>query len=275
MPATQSSDSPQRPHRGAATGRQAARRPTANVHRIFLPHEQRFSDEEPASATVLPRPLDRFWRDCLIAGCVAATLHLGVLFGFNDHSSKAPAKAVTPEEPVAQLEMPVLEPPDEVEIVEVTDAPTSPQMAPPMLMDMPSTVTVSNFVQPLRPAVDPSLMSVGAFTIPTVTTAAIGGSAGVRLFDLKDLDRVPRRVRTKMPEYPHELRRAGIKGDVVLLVIIDVNGRVEVERVISSTHREFEVAAVKAAEQCVFESPLRAGQRVNARYTWNIPFDLK
>jgi protein TonB len=119
------------------------------------------------------------------------------------------------------------------------------------------------------------LTSVGAITIPSATSANFGGQGGVRLFDLRELDRVPRRVRTVMPVYPHELRRAGIKGDVVLLVIIDVSGHVEVERVISSTHREFEIAAIKAAEQCQFESPLRAGQRVNARYMWNIPFDLK
>jgi periplasmic protein TonB len=226
------------------------------------------------AASIIPRRLDSYGRDILIGVSLAAAVHFGALFGFNDRSTERPATNAEPADMVIPLEMPVLEPPDTVEVVEMTDAPASPQMAPPMLMDLPSTVAVSSFVQPLRPAIDPALTSVGAFTIPS-NIGNFGVQGGVRLFELRELDRVPRRVRTVMPVYPHELRRAGIKGEVVLLVIIDVSGHVEVERVISATHREFEVAAVKAAEQCLFESPLRAGQRVNARYTWNIPFDLK
>jgi TonB family protein len=173
-----------------------------------------------------------------------------------------------------QMEMPELEPPETVEVVDTSEAPPAPSVAPPMLMDMPSTVAVANFVQQMRPTLDSGLTSVSAITIPSMATN-FGAGGGVQLFDLKELDRVPRRVRTVMPVYPHELRRASVTGEVVLLVIIDVNGRVEVERVVSATNREFETAAVKAAEQCVFETPLRGGRPVNARYRWNIPFELR
>lgn len=212
-------------------------------------------------------------RDRLIGGVVALALHLAVLFGFQGEPALAPVATVAPEEEIIPFTMPELEPPEAIEIVDMQDAPTTPQLAPPMQMDLPSTVAVSSFLQPVRPTLDPSLTSVGSITIPSTVTA-FGAEGAVRLFELKELDRVPRRVRTVRPEYPHELKRAGVMGEVVLLVIIDVNGSVEVERVVSATNREFEAAAIKGAEQCVFEPPLRAGQRVKARYLWSIPFEL-
>lgn len=179
-------------------------------------------------------------------------------------------------EEYVMLEMPELEPPEVIEVVEVTDAVAPPEMAPPSQMDLPSTVAVSAFLQPMQPHLDPSLTSVGAIKIPPMTgNFGQPGAGAIKLFDLKELDRVPRRTRTVVPVYPFELRRAGVMGEVVLLVIIDPSGHVEVERVISATHREFEVAAVKAAEQCVYESPLKGGQKVSARYTWSIPFMLQ
>jgi TonB family protein len=211
----------------------------------------------------------------LIAGVVAATLHLTALLAFNDGEPERHAVSAAPEEAYIPLQLPEMEPPETIEVVDVSDAPTAPQLAPPMQMDMPSTVALSDFIQPVRPTVDPALTSVGSITIPTLTAANFGAHGGVRLFDLKELDRTPRRLKTIVPVYPTEMRRARLSGEVVLIVIIDVNGRVEVERVVSATNREFEFAAVKAAEQCQFESPLRGGQRVNARYLWQIPFEIK
>jgi TonB family protein len=230
--------------------------------------------EATESAPRRPRRLYR--RDQVIAGVIALGVHLTALFAFNGGEPKRQTVGAAPAEEIIPLEMPELEPPENVEIVEVTDAPATPQLAPPMLMDLPSAVPVSSFVEPMRPMVDPALTSVGSITIPAVTTPNIGaGSGGVRLFDLKELDRVPRRIKTVMPVYPQELRRARVSGEVVLVVIIDVNGRVEIEKVVSSTAREFETAAIRGAEQCEFEPPLHGGKRVNARYVWHIPFEIK
>jgi TonB family protein len=232
----------------------------------------------PDAAELQPRRAWRTYRrDQLIAGLVAAGIHVGALFAFNGSESEQRVTEAAPAEEVIRMEMPVLEPPETVEVVDVSEAPgVAPQLAPPMLMDLPSAVPVSSFVEPMRPQVDPSLTSVNSFTIPSVANPGIGAQLGrVRLFDLKDLDRVPRRVKTVMPVYPHDLRRSHVTGEVILVVIIDVNGRVEVERVESATNRDFELAAVRAAEQCEFEPPLRAGQRVNARYRWHIPFEMK
>jgi TonB family protein len=212
----------------------------------------------------------------LLSGAIAAAVHLVVLFAFNGGEPVKRAVATAAEENIIPMVLPELEPPEVVEVVDTTDAPAAPQLAPPMQMDMPSSIPLSEFVQAMRPTIDPAITSVGAISIPAVAAAGFGaqGGAGVKLFDLKDLDRAPRRLKTVVPTYPHELRRAKISGEVVLMVIIDVNGRVEVERVVSSTARDFETAAVKAAEQCEFEPPLRGGQRVNARYLWRIPFEI-
>ncbi len=217
----------------------------------------------------------RYRRDQLIAAVAAAGLHVGVLFGFNNTAPEPPLIAKAPAEETIRLEMPALEPPERIDLVDVDDTPAVPQLAPPALLDIPSVVPVSSLTQPMRPTLDPSLTSVGLLTIPSVTAPSPGAqNGGLRLFDLKDLDRVPRRLKTVLPEYPHEMRRTSTSGEVVLIVIINTAGRVEVERVVSATNPEFEAAAVRAAEQCVFEAPLRGGQHVNARYRWEIPFEI-
>ncbi|MCD8535672.1 MAG: energy transducer TonB, partial [Verrucomicrobia bacterium] len=92
------------------------------------------------------------------------------------------------------------------------------------------------------------------------------------IFDVSDLDRPPGRLKTVPPIYPPELRRARVTGEVVLVILIDQNGRVSIEDVESSTAREFEKAAIMAAEQCVFESPMKNGKAVKARYRMKVPF---
>lgn len=94
------------------------------------------------------------------------------------------------------------------------------------------------------------------------------------IFDVSDLDRAPRRIKTVPPVYPPELRRARITGEVVLILVIDQSGRVSVEDVVSSTAREFERSAIMAAEQCLFESPTKNGKAVKARYKMKVPFTI-
>lgn len=98
--------------------------------------------------------------------------------------------------------------------------------------------------------------------------------ADIAIFDVKDLDKPPTRIKTVAPAYPPELKRARVQGNVVLLIIIDVTGRPSVDKVLESTAREFEHAAITAAEQCQFEPPMKGGQAVRARYRMQVPFRL-
>lgn len=89
---------------------------------------------------------------------------------------------------------------------------------------------------------------------------------GDLVFEIKDLDGVPRLISAEQPVYPHELKRDRIEGDVVLLVLINTDGRVMVLGVEKSTNREFELAAIRSARSARYTPPMRNGQKVNVRF---------
>ena len=94
-------------------------------------------------------------------------------------------------------------------------------------------------------------------------------------FSLAELDRVPKRISGRAPEYPYELKRNRIEGDVMLLVEIDERGRVKVIEVLSSDNRAFEKPAIESAESCVFEKPMKDGKAVRTRFQFPLKFSLK
>ena len=61
----------------------------------------------------------------------------------------------------------------------------------------------------------------------------------------------------------------------MLLVMIDEQGRVSVEKVIDSTHAGFERAAIEFAEASKFESPRKNGEIVKAQFKMPVKFDLR
>jgi protein TonB len=97
---------------------------------------------------------------------------------------------------------------------------------------------------------------------------------GDMIFEVSDLDRVPRVVRRGRLEYPFELRRSGIEGVVRLLVVIDTDGRVRVQEVIESSNRAFVRPAIEAAENSLYETPTRNGEPVRTRFILPIRFSL-
>lgn len=104
---------------------------------------------------------------------------------------------------------------------------------------------------------------------------SIGPSMDEMIFDVKDLDRTPRVVRRGRIEYPFELKRERIEGFVKLKVIIDERGRVQVAEVLDASHRAFVKSAVDAAEDSVFESPTRNGEKVKAFYILPFNFSIR
>ena len=114
----------------------------------------------------------------------------------------------------------------------------------------------------------------GAFSFDGFGVSADDTAGDLQIFDIKDLDSPPRRTRTPPLAYPPELRRARIAGSVVLQILISETGGVQVEKVVRSTHREFETAAITFAQGCQFEPPKKSGRAVRARYVWPIRFDI-
>jgi len=104
---------------------------------------------------------------------------------------------------------------------------------------------------------------------------ALGPSMDEMIFNVSDLDKTPRVIKQGRLEYPFELKRSQIEGMVRLKVIIDERGRVRVSEVLDASHRDFVKAAVQAAEDSIFESPTRNGEKVKAYYILPIRFSLR
>lgn len=212
-------------------------------------------------------------RDLIIGLVVSVGLHVTFLFGFNE---KAPPKAKTVEEKIEliQMEMPEIEP-EQSETVEelVEDAPTS-QLAPPSLVDVPS-VSVSAFTQPLQPPPPPGLTAAaGSITIPVIKPGTKLGQGMKDLFDVANLDQPPVLRVPVQPNYPFEMRRAGISGEVLVEYIVDSNGRVSQAQIVRSTQREFEQPAMQAVLKWQFRPGRKGGRAVNTRVQQVITFNL-
>ena len=147
------------------------------------------------------------------------------------------------------------------------EEPPPPDVTPP-----PQQLSLSQMDVALNLGVGDAM--AGAFSFDGFGVKAEDTAGDLQIFDVKDLDSVPRRIRTPMLVHPQVLRRARIAGHVTLMVIISETGAVQVERVVNSSHREFESNAVSFAEGCQFEPPKKSGRAVRARYTWPIRFDI-
>ena len=210
-------------------------------------------------------------RDLIIGILISVLLHGGVaMIG----KSPPKPKPVVEEPPtIALMEMPKMEP-EEPEEAEATDEPQTPiDFAPPMQTDVPQIVELDSFVQPVQPPPPEGLKpNVGVINIPQGRPGGLG--KGIEIFDISKLDQVPvPRVRVQ-PQYPFEMRRAGITGDVLVEFIVDANGDVRNAFAVRSSQREFETAAVQAVSKWKFKPGRKGGRAVNTRMQQPISFSL-
>ncbi len=164
--------------------------------------------------------------------------------------------ATPPPPPPMELEPP--EPPPET--------PPPPDVAPP-----PQQLSLSQMDVALNLGVGDAIS--GAFSFEGFGVKAEDTAGDLQIFDIKDLDSAPRRIRTAALVYPPHLKRARVPGVVTLLVIIDENGSVKVDKVVESTINDFDANAIRFAEACAFEPPKKGGRAVRARYSWPIRFE--
>ncbi|ATC64795.1 energy transducer TonB [Nibricoccus aquaticus] len=198
----------------------------------------------------------------------------GYLFKENEVVA-APQEAV----PTIELaQMPTLEP----EPPEVTEQPSDAEassepadMAPPMQADTPSVSLDSPFVQQIQPPPPPGVnRPAGVITIPAGRPATGTGGGGMKnVFDLASLDQKPVATIQPRPNFPFELKRARISGQVTLLFIVDSNGEVRDPQVVNSSHREFEPEALKAILKAKFRPGKKSGNAVNTRMQQTMVFN--
>jgi protein TonB len=219
-------------------------------------------------------------RDVIISILVSLAIHGGVAASGLLMRDKPIVESPLDEMPTIALDLPPPPEPEEPEIIESdsTEAPSDiADLAPPMQNDVPSAVIDSPFVQQLQAPPPPGLnRPSGSIVIPTNTRPAIsGGTKMANLFDLADLDQRPEpRVRIA-PVYPFEMRRAGIKGNVLVSFVVDSNGNVRDPFVVKSTSPAFEQAAIDAVLKWKFTPGKKGGVAVNTdRVQQTINFSL-
>jgi TonB family protein len=93
--------------------------------------------------------------------------------------------------------------------------------------------------------------------------------------DLSSLDQVPRAIFQKRPQYPFELRRRGVGGEVVVDFLVDAQGQVQNAFAVRSTEKGFELAAVEALNAWRFEAGRKNGVPVIAHMQVPIIFTLE
>ena len=103
---------------------------------------------------------------------------------------------------------------------------------------------------------------------------ARAATATNEVFDISKLDRAPVPRFQAKPQYPIEMRRAGIGGEVVVDFIIDTAGDVQKAFAVRSTRREFEAAAVHAVSKWKFNAGQKDGRDVNTRMQVPIVFAI-
>lgn len=210
-------------------------------------------------------------RDLIIGFLLSALIHGGVMFG--DKLIKfqpKPKKAAEPPPKIELIEMPKLEP-EEPEVVEQNEDLPKPEFIPPMQMDVPQVVTDTSFVQQIQPPPPENIKpTTGIINIP----ADRSQFKGIEVFDLSKLDQQPVARFQARPQYPFEMRRAGIAGEVVVDFIVDTNGDVQNAFSMRSSQREFENAAIQAVSKWKFKPGRKGGRNVNTHMQVPIVFTL-
>lgn len=208
-------------------------------------------------------------RDLIIGIIFAIVLHVGVVW-VSEATKSGPPERKKEVEKVVQVELKTL-PPEETEPEESEETPEKIEFMPPMQQDLPQLVTPDSFVIPPQPPPPDSLkLSTGALSIPQGNLTA--GFA--KVFELKDLDTIPNPTLQVPPNYPADLKRKGVEGFVEIGFVVDENGLVVNARVLSSSQREFEQAALLAVAKWKFKPGKKGGKSVKTNMSVPINFSL-
>lgn len=201
-------------------------------------------------------------RDLIIGIIVSFLIHAGLWGTSYLPEDTAPVAKIEEPPTIELMEMPELELEPEEEIVETDEPVEQMDFAPPMQTDVPQLVTVDSFVQPIQPPPPESMKPVaGVISIPTARQTGLG--KGIEIFDIRNLDQRPMPKFRVQPQYPFEMRRAGVEGEVLVEFIVDSNGDVRNPFVVRSSHRDFEQSAIQAVSKWKFKPGRKGGRDVN------------
>ncbi len=207
-------------------------------------------------------------RNIIIGFLITITLEVGVAW-YGNLTHYVPKPRAKEDEIKLDIVMPKLEP-DEPDVVEEQEQ-RPVEIAPPMQLDVPQNVTPESFVQQIEPPPpDLSALAKNIVKIPEVRS----GLQGVEIFDISKLDQQPVARFQARPQYPFEMRRAGISGEVLVDFIVDTNGDVRNAFSAHSSQREFEPSAIQAVSKWKFKPGRKNGHAVYTHMQVPIVFTL-
>jgi periplasmic protein TonB len=94
------------------------------------------------------------------------------------------------------------------------------------------------------------------------------------IFSMEDLDQKPVAIAQISPLHPRDLLKAKVEGQVVLLFVVDEQGRVEDPRVENSSRPEFEKPALDAVRKWKFKPGTKEGTPVKTYIRQPIRFSI-
>jgi periplasmic protein TonB len=216
----------------------------------------------------------------LLPASAAAAFHVAVLFGF---PRRVPA--VVPMKPPA-----VKMTDDKIVPFEVFVPPEPNSGEAPVTVDTPRGEPRPDLPEPLRDDIEPAFTEnvhdeiraiavsyeprIGPPGVSDGTSPASWNYHGGSIFSPNQLDRIPRALAQISPNYPADLKAAGIEGSALVEFDVDINGRVTSARVVRCSRREFEGPTVRAVLMWRFEPGLNQGRPVPFRMAVPVSFRL-
>ncbi len=188
--------------------------------------------------------------------------------------------------PLTQIMQPERSRVESIEAVELAAPPPPPPLEdppppppeqdpppPPELNTPPPMPTLDQLEVSLNPGTGDLSIGAGLGMVVDFSTESVDQME--QLFGFGELDEIPRLVRKGRFHYPPNSPRGRGEAFVRLLVYVEKDGRVAVQKVIDFSHREFVDAAKRMAEGARFSIPMRQGQAVRSKYEWPIRIPLR
>jgi protein TonB len=127
----------------------------------------------------------------------------------------------------------------------------------------------------IRPFFLVCALLLGACQSPLIPVAASPLPEPADTFAVLEVDRAPKpAARLQRPNYPLDMRRAGIRGEVIVRFVVTPEGKVINATAIKATSATFAVEAVKAVSRWSYEPALKDGLPVYCRMELPIMFKL-
>ncbi len=217
-------------------------------------------------------------RHFILPATIAAALHAGLLFGIRSHTDDLPptiGKIIQrwPTEPLP----PELTPPPEAHDEEPAATKGTAGDPPPMQPERPEPSRPTDFTfDPPQSERTVNIDVKSAIPGPRGDPFGddVGDKAGPGVLRIIDLDGAPRARLQATPNYPFEAKSRGLSGEVLVEFLVDESGAVFELRVLRSSDRMFEEAALRAVARWKFEPGRRDGRIVRFKMSVPIVFRL-